>query len=146
MGGEGLGIVTKERKSVKTFLSLLFQAKRFSLKSMATCLQNALKFPFGRKYWNKVLQMVAWYYTWFWSEISASLSHFLLLFFLLEGKLLEPFKKWLFTVKTWTGNYACFSSSLPRPATATYQSATSPWKASRQICCYASSPLGESQG
>lgn len=35
--------------------------------------------------------------------------------FFLVGKLLEPFKKWLFMVKTWKSNYACFSSSLPWP-------------------------------
>lgn len=35
--------------------------------------------------------------------------------FSLVSKFLEPFKKWLFMVKTWKSNYACFSSSLLRP-------------------------------
>lgn len=139
MGGEELGTVTKERKLVETFLSLLLQAKRFSVKRTATRLQSSLKFPCLGE--NIEVKYCRWQHDITHDDFGAkSQRHcptfLFFFFFLLVGKLLEAFKKWLFMVKTWTGNYACFSSSLPWSAVAMYQSATSPWKASRQIHCY----------
>ena len=37
--------LTRERKLVETFVSLLLWAKRFSVKRTATCLQSSLNFP-----------------------------------------------------------------------------------------------------
>lgn len=61
--------------------------------------------------------------------------------FFLVGKLLEPFKKWLFMVQTWKSNYACFSSALPWPVLQSANQQHPPWKASRHIHGYSATHL-----
>lgn len=73
-----------EREKVGRNLSFTAVAgKTFLCQENGYASTELIKIPmFGWKYWSKVLQMAAWHYTWwFWSKVTASLSHFPFFFF-----------------------------------------------------------------